>query len=98
MRTWPVPVQLNEPEKIFGGLLDLRQLAHLLAWPLLLGGLGAAALFLPAALRLLPLGLGLAIGAAFAFARPHHMPLDRYLWLWWRWRRRPRFYYLRGDE
>jgi len=98
VRTWPVPVQFSEPEKIFGGLLTLRQLGHLVFWPLFLGGLGAAAAFLPAALRVLPFVLGLGIGAAFAFVRPCHMPLDRFLWLWLLWRRRPRAYYLKGDE
>ncbi len=91
MRTYRVPILLNEEEKVFGGRLSLRQVAYLVAG-LVFG------LFLYYALRpAKPLAVGLAVivlAAAASLALVElpglGMGLDRYLML--------RFRYLTGPR
>lgn len=93
MRSFPVPIQITEDEKIFGGHLSLRQMAYLF----IIGpGLG----FIVAAL--IPFGgittdailflIGFLIGAALAFVKIYDTSLDVYLWYAIKWLRSPRIY------
>ncbi len=91
MRTYRVPILLNEEEKVFGGRLSLRQVAYLVSG-LVLGG------FLYYLLRSIkPLAFGLAIGVMGAAAclslveiPSLGMGLDRYLALRLRYLMSPR--------
>jgi hypothetical protein len=96
-RTWRVPVQIVEEERVIGGRWTVRQGVYLLAVGPGLGGL-LALIPAPVAVRLLLFGLGVAVGAAPAYGRLYNMSLDTFLWRWWKWRRSPRRMYLRGDD
>ncbi|MGB9792595.1 MAG: PrgI family mobile element protein [Thermacetogeniaceae bacterium] len=97
MRSWPVPIQMeSSEERIIGGFMTLRQLGYLIAGACL-GGL-AAALPLPAALRLVAFLMFLLLGAALAFAPACGMPLDVFLFRLLKWRRSRREMSLRGDD
>ena len=41
MRSWPVPIQVTEDEKIFGGVMSFKQLGYLALF-FCIGGAGAA--------------------------------------------------------
>lgn len=88
MDRFPVPIQSDEEEKLFGGILTVRQMAYLVSG----GSLAAflAALPWPAWARV-PLSLALAAAAlALAFLRVGGVRLDRYLLFLFAYLRRQR--------
>lgn len=96
-RTWGVPVQITEDERVIGGRWTLRQGVYLVPVGLGLGGL-LALIPSPIAIRLTLFVFGVAVGAVFAYGRLHHMPLDTFLLRYWQWRTGPRLLHLRGDD
>lgn len=93
MRAFPVPIQIIEEEKIFGGHLSLRQVAYVF----LLGpGIGGAfAIACPIgnmAIKLIIFALIWSVGLAMAYIKVAEMGLDTYLWLAFRWWRSPQRY------
>lgn len=93
MRAFPVPIQIIEEEKIFGGHLSLRQVAYVF----LLGpGIGGAlALVCPIGgfvLKFIIFALVWSIGLAMAYVKISEMGLDSYLWLAFKWWKSPRKY------
>jgi len=100
MKSYRMPVSLNEEDKVFGGILSARQFL-ILTGSLVVGGAitmmlpsGLGAAVLKVAGVLLPGGLG----AVFAFARvgPGQMRPDQYLVLRLVSRQTPRDYPWRG--
>lgn len=88
MDRFPVPIQSDEEEKLFGGILTVRQMIYLVAG----GSLAAfaAAFPLPAWVRVM-LALAVIAGAtALAFVKTDGVRLDRYLLLYAAYRRRQR--------
>lgn len=97
-----VPKTPDREERIFGGILSLRQAVYLLGALLAVAGAeavlplrgpGAGAL----SLRLLLGALAALPGLLLAFGRIAHyeLNLDEALLRWWRWRRVPRRYVFR---
>lgn len=98
MRLFPVLLDLNEEEKIFGGIFSVRQVVYLLAGVIFT----VLALLLPKAL---PLAARAAIGSPFAvagaalsFVETRGVKLDKYIMLWIQYRLRRRLFFLRGDD
>jgi len=86
MRSWPVPVQIAGEEKVFGGILSLRQLGWLVAGI----GLGiAVAVVAPVPLlwRFVFFSFFALIGFLLCFVRVINLSADVALWRlnqWWR--------------
>ena len=97
MRSWPVPVQMTEDEKMVGGVLTLKQLGYMLAG-LALGGTAAGVFRLPGIMRFVIYFVIQAFGFALALCQVSYTPLDNYLINAWRWWRSPRQLVFRGDE
>ncbi|WP_003545332.1 PrgI family protein [Desulfotomaculum nigrificans] len=96
MRVYPVPVQLNQEERIIGGRLTLRQLLYLVIGTVVGCGI-ALAVNLPIAVRLIIAIFGILIGMAFAFIPAGKTSLDIYLLRWFIWKVKKRRYFLGGD-
>jgi len=98
MRAYPVPVQLDNEERIIGGVLTLRHIIYLILGLALGGGAGMGAFFLPLYFRIFLAALGLSAGAALAFAPVAGMSMDIYLLRWFQWRTGRRVYFLKGED
>lgn len=94
MRQHPVAVQLDDEDKVVGGVMTFRQLVWLFVG-FALGG-GAAALPLPWFLRALVFGLFFLAGAVVALGRAYGMAMDVFLFRYARWRLRRRAWPLKG--
>lgn len=95
MRAYPVPVQLEEEERIIGGYLTLRQLIYLVLGVVLGGGAAYGASFLP--LRFVVFFLFSGAGAAMALVPAQDVGLDVFLFRWLKWRLGQREFSWRGD-
>jgi len=97
MRAYPVPVQLDQEEKVIGGYLTLRQLLYLILGAVI--GCGTALTFnLPLIAKLIIAAGGLTIGIILAFIPAEKTTLDIYLLRWIMWTIKKRKYYLGGDS
>ena len=88
MRSFPIPMELTEEEKIMGGVLSKRQIAYVLG-----GIVIAAVLFgiMPKLwLRFVSAILGLGIAGALSFVKIDDIGLDRYLYQLVRWGTSPK--------
>ncbi|MEW6727532.1 MAG: PrgI family mobile element protein [Bacillota bacterium] len=97
MRQHPVAVQLEDEDKVVGGVMTFRQLIWLIAG-FALGG-GAAALPLPWYpwyIRALVFGLFFLAGAVLALGRAYGMAMDVFLFRYARWRLRQKAWALKG--
>lgn len=93
MRSFSVPIQITEEEKIFGGHLSLRQMAYVfMLGPCIGAGLASICPFGGMPANAILFVIGLTIGMAFAFVKIHEMGLDTYLWLAFKWWRSPKVY------
>lgn len=83
-----IPAEFESEEKLFGGILTLKQFVFLAAG----GTVGAVSvtLPLPLVLRLFLFGLFFSVGAALAFVKVWDMTLPVFLFRLVRYRRRPR--------
>jgi hypothetical protein len=97
MRAYPVPVQLEEEERIIGGFLTLRQLTYLALGAALGGGAACGAFFLPLVLRFILFFLFAGAGAALALVPVQETGLDVVLYRWLKWRFGQRKFSWRGD-
>ncbi|MBC7323776.1 MAG: PrgI family protein [Moorella sp. (in: Bacteria)] len=97
MRAYPVPLQLEEEERIIGGYLTLRQLVYLVLGAVLGGGTAAGAFFLPLVLRSAVFILFAGAGAALALIPVQETRLDVFLFRWLKWRLGQREFFWRGD-
>lgn len=97
MRASPVPIQIDEEEKIFGGHLSFRQMAYVL----LLGpGIGALLAFIcpGKVFKAIVLLLIWGLFAAMAFIKVQDMTLDKYFFLYYKWRKSPKKYIWKGGR
>jgi len=97
MRSWPVPVQITDEEKIIGGVLTLRQLVYMIAG-LAVGGALAAVIPTWALLRFLIYLVFQIGGFALALCQVKDMSLDSYLVHYWKWKHSARSFILKGDN
>lgn len=97
MRAYPVPVQLEEEERLVGGFLTLRQLVYLVLGAALGGGAACGAFFLPLVLRFAVFVLFAGAGAALALVPAQDAGLDVVLFRWLKWRFGRREFSWRGD-
>lgn len=97
MRAYPVPVQLDQEERVIGGHLTVRQLLLLIIGAAIGGGT-ALAVNLSLTARLMIVMLGILTGMALAFIPVEKTSLDIYLLRWFMWKIKKRKYYLGGDS
>lgn len=95
MRSWPVPIQVTEDEKIFGGVMSFKQLGYLALF-FCIGGAGAA-IPLPLFVRIVVFLLMMCIGCVVAFGEWQNIKIDTLVKLWIRRQLRPKKLYLEGD-
>lgn len=97
MRAYPVPVQLDQEERVIGGHLTVRQLLLLILGAVI--GCGTAlAVKLPIVAKLMIAAGGLTIGIFLAFIPVEKTTLDVYLIRWLMWKIRKKQYYLGGES
>jgi len=97
MRSFPVPIQLDDEERIIGGKLSLRQILYIITG-LAVGGASFGLVFLPVLARLFLFFIMNCFGLVFAFVKIHELRADQYLYLYLKWRRSPRALYLKGEN
>lgn len=93
MRAFPVPIQIIEAEKIFGGHLSLRQVVYIFLLGLGLGG--SLAFLCPVGgvfCKFLILVFNLSWGLALAFVNVYDMGLDVFIIITIKWLKSPRRY------
>lgn len=98
MRTYPVPLQIENEERLIGGFLSLRQLIYLILGAVLGSGAAFGALFLPVSLRFVLFCVFAGAGAVMALVLVQDESMDVYLWRWLVWMADQREFYWEGDE
>lgn len=97
MRNFPVPIQIDDEEKIFGGHLSFRQMTYTFLLGPFIGGL--LAFICPGKVfKAIFLLLVWGLFAAMAFINVQEMSLDKYLFLYYKWRKSPRVYTWKGGR
>lgn len=97
MRNWPVPIQITEDEKTFGGVMSFKQIAWLGLF-FCIGGAAGFSLPLPIPVRFSVFVVIMCLGCVVAFGELWNIKADKLIFLWLKWRLKPRRLYLRGDE
>ncbi|KJS10663.1 MAG: hypothetical protein VR67_17415 [Peptococcaceae bacterium BRH_c8a] len=97
MRAFPVPVQINDEERIMGGIFTLRQTLYL-CMGLALGGASFSFTFLPILIRFIFFLLILGVCVVLAFFKIYAMRADQYLVLYLKWRYRVKKHGLKGVQ
>lgn len=97
MRAFPVPVQITEEEKLFGGMLSLRQLLYIIAG-VCLGGLSFLIIFMPVVIRLFIFLIMSCLGPLIAFIPIYHMRADQFIFRYIKWKCSSNSLYLRGHK
>ncbi|MTI80056.1 MAG: PrgI family protein [Firmicutes bacterium] len=100
MRLFSIPIELEEEERTFGGVLTLRQVIYIIA-----------ALIISVTTFILLEAFGvhivlnlffcipiLILGVALAFIKINEVRLDKYLYFLVRYYLRPRLFVLKGDD
>lgn len=99
MRAFPVPIQIIEDEKVFGGHLSLRQVAYLfLIGPGIGGALALSCPFGGLIVKLIIFAFIWSISCAMAYVKVSDMTLDKYVWLAFKWWKSPKNYTWEGDN
>ncbi|MTI84403.1 MAG: PrgI family protein [Firmicutes bacterium] len=96
MRFYPVILDTLDEEKIFGGIISVRQVVYLLVAAIL----GIICFFIPIHIMLrIPLSLMFAsIGLALAFGKISETNTDKLLYFAFKYYLRKKKYVLRGDD
>ena len=97
MRAFKVPVQITDEEKLFGGILSLRQFLYIFTG-FALGGLFFTLSFMPVLVRLFLFLTIFIAGIGMALIPIKDMRADQYIYYLIKWKRSPKeIYYIRSE-
>ena len=96
MRAFPIPIQINDEEKIFGGHLSLRQMAYVFVLGPGIGGFVAFNLPFSMGVKACIFLIIWSISLVFSFVRVYDMNIDSFAWLAIKWYRSQRIYTWEG--
>ena len=98
MRAFRVPVQITDEEKLFGGILSLRQFLYIFVG-FALGGLAFTLSFMPVLVRLFLFLIVFVTGIGIAMIPIKDMRADQYIYYYTRWKKSPmKIFYIRSER